>query len=333
MDTHKNARLTLKGREAMVRAVVEGGLSRAAAARKYQQDAEDRRQMGRRFRADGLDGLRDRSSKPLSSPSQIGLATADAVDQRAKRRLAARGKRGHRPLRGPPAWDGRRGRRGACRAGGVEPPTRWRSLSSVHMRAADFQRNWIFHKGIAMKLVAIDFETADQSADSACAIGIVSIENGNITGKGIPVDLPTTTTFYLFVYPRHYMGRRTGPAILHRGLGSFNTILERCRLFFGTQCSVRSKGPDGLLFGSGRRPPTVPFICTVQVARSHWNFRPANLPTVCTQLGISLKHHDAASDALACALIALRAMKEGFPIHSAAVGPRSDSSAAASPRR
>jgi DNA polymerase III epsilon subunit-like protein len=69
-----------------------------------------------------------------------------------------------------------------------------------------------------------------------------------------------------------------------------------------------------------RRPPRVPFICTVRVARSHWNFRPANLPTVCTQLGISLKHHNAASDALACASIALRAMKDGFPIHSAEVG-------------
>jgi transposase-like protein len=35
MDTHKNARLTPKGREAMVRAVVDGGLSKAAAARKF----------------------------------------------------------------------------------------------------------------------------------------------------------------------------------------------------------------------------------------------------------------------------------------------------------
>jgi hypothetical protein len=31
MDTHKNARLTPKGREEMVGAVVEGGLSKAAA--------------------------------------------------------------------------------------------------------------------------------------------------------------------------------------------------------------------------------------------------------------------------------------------------------------
>jgi hypothetical protein len=32
-DTHKNARLTSKGREQMVRAVVEGGMSKATAAR------------------------------------------------------------------------------------------------------------------------------------------------------------------------------------------------------------------------------------------------------------------------------------------------------------
>src|SRR5262245_52318563 len=35
MDTHKNARLTPKGREAMVRAVVDRGMSKAAAARQF----------------------------------------------------------------------------------------------------------------------------------------------------------------------------------------------------------------------------------------------------------------------------------------------------------
>src|SRR4030095_15567964 len=35
MDTHKNARLTSKGREQMVRAVVEGGMSKATAARQF----------------------------------------------------------------------------------------------------------------------------------------------------------------------------------------------------------------------------------------------------------------------------------------------------------
>jgi hypothetical protein len=35
MDTHKNARLTPKGREDMVRAVVHGGLTKAAAACRF----------------------------------------------------------------------------------------------------------------------------------------------------------------------------------------------------------------------------------------------------------------------------------------------------------
>jgi hypothetical protein len=35
MDTHKNAPLTPRGREAMARSVVEGGLSHAAAARQF----------------------------------------------------------------------------------------------------------------------------------------------------------------------------------------------------------------------------------------------------------------------------------------------------------
>jgi hypothetical protein len=43
-----------------------------------------------------------------------------------------------------------------------------------------------------MKLVAIDFETADQSADSPCAIGIVSIEKGKITKKGYRLIRHTT---------------------------------------------------------------------------------------------------------------------------------------------
>jgi transposase-like protein len=35
MDTHKNARLTPRGREHMVRAVVDSGLSKAEAARQF----------------------------------------------------------------------------------------------------------------------------------------------------------------------------------------------------------------------------------------------------------------------------------------------------------
>jgi len=80
MDTHNNARLTPRGREHMVRAVVDNGLSKAQAARQFNTTCKTVDKWVRRFRADGPDGLRDRSSRPLSSPSQVSLATADAAE-------------------------------------------------------------------------------------------------------------------------------------------------------------------------------------------------------------------------------------------------------------
>ena len=86
MDTHKNARLTPKGREEMVRAVVEQRLSKAAAARQFNTTPKTVAKWVARFRAQGVVGLRDRSSRPLSSPSQIPPATADAVERLRRQR-------------------------------------------------------------------------------------------------------------------------------------------------------------------------------------------------------------------------------------------------------
>jgi transposase len=83
MDTHKNAPLTAKGREAMVRAVVEGGLSQAAAARQFNVTPKTVAKWVLRFRAEGVAGLQDRSSRPRSSPSQTAPATCARVEASA----------------------------------------------------------------------------------------------------------------------------------------------------------------------------------------------------------------------------------------------------------
>src|SRR5262249_41311310 len=80
MDTHKNARLTPKGREEMVRAVVDRGMSKAAAARQFNTTPKTVGKWVGRFCAEGVDGLRDRSSTPRSSAAQIAHATADPVE-------------------------------------------------------------------------------------------------------------------------------------------------------------------------------------------------------------------------------------------------------------
>src|SRR2546430_14695165 len=80
MDTHKNAPLTPKGREAMVRSVIEEGLTKAVAAVRFNTTAKTVAKWVERFRAEGVDGLRDRSSRPLSLPSQTPPATCAAVE-------------------------------------------------------------------------------------------------------------------------------------------------------------------------------------------------------------------------------------------------------------
>ena len=65
MDTHNNASLTPKGRELMVRAVLDQGLSKAAAARKFNTSAKTVAKWVSRFLTQGAQGLLDRSSRPL----------------------------------------------------------------------------------------------------------------------------------------------------------------------------------------------------------------------------------------------------------------------------
>jgi len=90
MDIHKNAPLTPKGREAMVRRVVEEGLSKAAAAGQFNVSAKTVAKWVKRFRAEGVNGLRDRSSRPHSLPSQTPPATCAAVEALRRQRYTGK---------------------------------------------------------------------------------------------------------------------------------------------------------------------------------------------------------------------------------------------------
>ena len=88
MDSHKNARLTPKGREEMVCAVVDGGLTEAAAARRFNTTPKTVAKWVKRFRAEGVAGLRDRSSRPHSSPRQTPPAICAAAEALRRQRLS-----------------------------------------------------------------------------------------------------------------------------------------------------------------------------------------------------------------------------------------------------
>jgi transposase len=87
MNGHKNAP---KGREAMVRSETDYGLTKTAAARQFNTTPKTVAKWVKRFRAEGVDGLRDRSSRPHSLPGQISLATCSEIERLRRQRLTGK---------------------------------------------------------------------------------------------------------------------------------------------------------------------------------------------------------------------------------------------------
>ncbi len=175
-----------------------------------------------------------------------------------------------------------------------------------------------------MNLLALDFETADRGSDSACSIGLVRIERGRIVGAAHRLIRPPRRRF-AFTY-LHGIGWRDVA-----DEPSFGELwADLAPLFDGVDYLAAHYAPfdRGVLracCGAASVPaPAAPFVCTVKLARAAWNVRPTKLPDVCRHLGIDLlRHHDAASDALACARIALAATEQGCPIGVGLLGGRS----------
>ncbi len=75
MDCHQNARLTMRSREQLIRKVVEERCTLKQAAACFSVSAKTAAKWVRRFREEGVEGLRDRTSRPhrLRRPTAIEL--------------------------------------------------------------------------------------------------------------------------------------------------------------------------------------------------------------------------------------------------------------------
>jgi DNA polymerase-3 subunit epsilon len=172
--------------------------------------------------------------------------------------------------------------------------------------------------------VAIDFETADRGADSACSVGLVRVENGVIVDKAVQLIRP----------PRIAEGDLFNPApdfeftrihgIKPDMVADAPTFAQAwpklSRLLAGAQFLAAHNAPfdSGVLAAccdAARLPrPAHRFVCTVRLARDTWKVYPTKLPDVCRHLGLALNHHEALSDATACAQIVIAALKQGVKL-------------------
>lgn len=153
--------------------------------------------------------------------------------------------------------------------------------------------------------VAIDFETADYGRDSACAVALVRVEEDQIVRR----------VAWLIRPPRRQ--------IIHTGVHGITWAMVANQPTFGELWPRLAPLLEGVAYlvahnapfdrsvlracctAAGLAEPAQEFECTVQMAKRLWALPQSNLPFLCQRFGIPLKHHDAASDAEACARLVL----------------------------
>jgi DNA polymerase III subunit epsilon len=158
--------------------------------------------------------------------------------------------------------------------------------------------------------VAIDFETANRSRSSACAVALVRVEGDRIVERVVDLIRPPTRCFeFTYIHGiswSHVKAHRAFCAVWR----CLSPLLDGAEFL----AAHNAKFDQGILGTCCRESrvsiPELPFLCTVKLARARWQLRPTRLPDVCDFLGLPLRHHDPMSDAEACARIVLAAMGE-----------------------
>lgn len=164
-------------------------------------------------------------------------------------------------------------------------------------------------------VVALDVETADTQHSRICSIALVRIEDGKIVGEWSSLVRPPEPPA-----PRNTEIHGLSWKDLHDAPPFADVWKIVLGLLDGAEAVVAhwAKFDREALAKNcaleGVPALDLPWICTVELARQAWPQLPdRKLPTVAAHLGIKLKHHDALSDAQACARIFLAAQPKAPP--------------------
>ena len=160
--------------------------------------------------------------------------------------------------------------------------------------------------------VAIDFETADHSPDSACAVGLVRVEGLTVVRREtLLIRPPRPRVLFTHVHGITWEMVKDAASFAD-AWRHLSPLLERASALVAHNAPFDRRVLAACCAASGLRVPDLPFLCTVQLARRHWGLKPNDLPSVCRRLGIGLVHHDPGSDAEACARIIIAAANEAI---------------------
>ncbi len=161
-----------------------------------------------------------------------------------------------------------------------------------------------------MDFVAIDFETATQKKYSACAIGIVTVEDDKIVDQYCTLIQPPGNEYKWFTTKVHGLtGKDTASALSFREM--YPEIKKRIK---GKKIIAHNESFDrGVMretcayykldYSELKLPEK--WECTMKIYKA-MGYKPARLDACCEKQGIELNHHEALSDARGCALLYLK---------------------------
>ena len=163
------------------------------------------------------------------------------------------------------------------------------------------------------RFAAIDFETADYGRDSACALSVVVAEKGKIVVKEYSLIKPPRRNF-VFTYLHGISWRDVANKPVFRQVWKdFKKLFRGVDFIAAHNASFDQSVLHTCCEAAAIDPPEAPFLCTMKLARRQWGVYPTKLSDVCRRFKIPLKHHNAASDAHACARIVLEVEDTGVP--------------------
>jgi len=162
------------------------------------------------------------------------------------------------------------------------------------------------------KFAAIDFETANYNPDSACAVGLVVVKGHRIVHREHHLIRPPDRWFaFTHIHGLTWDDVRDAPtfAEMWPAVGELTADAD---FLAAHNASFDRRVMESCCRTYDLCQPSQPFVCTVKIARTVWRVYPTKLPDVCRHLDIPLNHHQADSDAEACARIVIAARKAGW---------------------
>lgn len=160
--------------------------------------------------------------------------------------------------------------------------------------------------------VAIDFETANHYANSACSLAAVTVEGGTSVREAYTLIKPPFMRFDPMNVSIHGI---TEKEVAHKP--TFDQLWGRIRAHLEGNIVIAHYAVfdmrvlRSMLKTYDLKRPDMTYACTVEISRKVWPGLPNHkLDTMGDFLGISFQHHQALDDARTCAAIACAAMEE-----------------------